>query len=125
MAQVIGFGPTLRDLTGVFNRLEDLVGGSKIDNESIVNLPNWLPLTFRIDAGEWFDVDAVELLSYRQTLNLREAVLTRELRFRDDAFHAYFSNPAYIGMITERFGPEVAAHIRNAGSTRLRRQLLE
>ena len=47
------------------------------------------------------------------------------LRFRDGAFHAYFSNPAYIGMITERFGPEVAAHIRNAGSTRLRRQLLE
>lgn len=70
---------------GVFNRLEDLVGGTKIDNESIVNLPNWLPLTFRIDEGEWFDVDAVELLSYRQTLNLREAVLTRELRFRDDA----------------------------------------
>ena len=47
------------------------------------------------------------------------------LRFRDGAFHAYFSNPAYIGMITERFGPEVAAHVRTAGSTRLRRRLLE
>ena len=50
-----------------------------------MNLPNWLPLTFRIDGGDWFDVDAVELLSYRQTLDLRGAVLTRELRFRDDA----------------------------------------
>ena len=50
-----------------------------------MNLPNWLPLTFRIDGGDWFDVDAVTLLSYRQTLDLRGAVLTRELRFRDDA----------------------------------------
>ncbi|MGV0871239.1 trehalose-phosphatase [Mycolicibacterium sp. XJ879] len=70
---------------GVYNRLEDLVGGTGIDNESLVNLPNWLPLTFRIDDGEWFDIDAVDVLTYRQTLNLREAVLTREVRFCDDA----------------------------------------
>ena len=50
-----------------------------------MNLPNWLPLTFRIDGGTWFDVDTVELLSYRQVLDIRGAVLTRELRFRDDA----------------------------------------
>ncbi len=61
------------------------MAGAEIDNESLVNLPNWLPLTFRIDGGDWFDVDAVTLLAYRQTLDLRGAVLTRELRFRDDA----------------------------------------
>ncbi len=70
---------------GVYNRLDDLIGGTRTDHESLVNLPNWLPLTFRIDGGDWFDVDAVTLLSYRQTLDLRGAVLTRELRFRDDA----------------------------------------
>lgn len=70
---------------GVFNRLVDVVDGVKAGNESMVNLPNWLPLTFRIDGGDWFDVDAVTLLSYRQTLDLRGAVLTRRLRFRDDA----------------------------------------
>ena len=70
---------------GVYNRLDDVVAGTTTDNESLVNLPNWLPLTFRIDGGDWFDVDAVTLLSYRQTLDLRGAVLTRELRFRDDA----------------------------------------
>jgi alpha,alpha-trehalase len=70
---------------GVYNRLGDAVGGTTTENESLVNLPNWLPLTFRIDGGDWFDVDAVTLLSYRQTLDLRGAVLTRELRFRDDA----------------------------------------
>jgi alpha,alpha-trehalase len=70
---------------GVYNRLDDLVGGNRTQHESLVNLPNWLPLTFRIDGGDWFDVDAAELLSYRQTFDLRGAVLTRELRFRDDA----------------------------------------
>ncbi len=59
--------------------------GTEIDNESLVNLPNWLSLTFRIDDGSWFDIDAVTVLSHRQTLDLRGAVLHREVRFRDDA----------------------------------------
>jgi len=70
---------------GVYNRLDEPVADTKTGNESLVNLPNWLPLTFRIGGGDWFDVDAVTLLSYRQTFDLRGAVLTRELRFRDDA----------------------------------------
>ena len=70
---------------GVYNRLDDIVGGKKTGHESLVNLPNWLPLTFRIDGGDWFDIDAVTLLSYRQTLDLRGALFTRELRFRDAA----------------------------------------
>jgi trehalose-phosphatase len=70
---------------GVYNRLVDDVSGTEIDNESLVNLPNWLPLTFRIDGGSWFDIDAVEVLSFRQTLDLRGAVLTRAVRFTDDA----------------------------------------
>jgi len=70
---------------GVYNRLVDDVSGTTIDNESLVNLPNWLPLTFRIDGGSWFDIDAVSVLSYRQTLDLRGAVLTREVCFRDGA----------------------------------------
>jgi alpha,alpha-trehalase len=70
---------------GVYNRLDGDVSGATISNESLVNLPNWLPLTFRIDGSTWFDIDAVTLLSYRQTLDLHGAVLTREFRFRDDA----------------------------------------
>ncbi|OBH30456.1 trehalose-phosphatase [Mycobacterium sp. E342] len=70
---------------GVYNRLDDLISGTRAEHESLVNLPNWLPLTFRINDGDWFDVDEVKLLSYRQTLDLRSAVLKRELRFRDGA----------------------------------------
>ncbi|WP_197283474.1 trehalose-phosphatase [Mycobacterium sp. Marseille-P9652] len=70
---------------GVYNRLFDTVSGVTIDNESLVNLPNWLPLTFRVDCGDWFDIDDVTVLSYRQTLETRGAVLTRDVRFRDGA----------------------------------------
>jgi alpha,alpha-trehalase len=70
---------------GVYNRLSDQVDGHTVTHESLVNLPNWLPLTFRINAGPWFDIDDVEVLSYSQTLDLRRAVLSREFRFRDNA----------------------------------------
>jgi trehalose-phosphatase len=72
-------------VAGVYNRLVDDVSGTAVDNESLVNLPNWLALTFRVDGGSWLDLDTVEVLSYRQILDLRSAVLTREVRFRDEA----------------------------------------
>ncbi len=68
---------------GCYNRLTSRVAGREVGDESIVNLPNWLPLTFRIEGGDWFDLSAVDLLAYRQELDLRRAVLRRELRFRD------------------------------------------
>lgn len=70
---------------GVYNQLDDVVAGRAIENESLVNLPNWLALTFRVNGSAWFHIDAAELLSYRQTFDLRHATLTRTLRFRDDA----------------------------------------
>ncbi|WP_420866044.1 trehalose-phosphatase [Mycobacterium lacus] len=71
--------------TVVYNTLTDQIAGRTVENESLVNLPNWLSLTFRIDGGAWFHVDDAELLFYRQTFDLRRATLTRRLRFRDDA----------------------------------------
>ncbi|MEU1999392.1 trehalose-phosphatase [Nocardia gamkensis] len=70
---------------GVYNRLTDQIGGHVIDNESLVNLPNWLPVTFRIDGGDWFALEAATLLDYRQQLDLRHAELVRRFRFRDRA----------------------------------------
>ncbi len=72
-------------VAGAFNRLSEEMSGRVVDNESIVNLPNWLPLTFRIEDGPWFRADDVELLEHEQRLDLREATLVRRLRFRDDA----------------------------------------
>jgi alpha,alpha-trehalase len=70
---------------GCYNRLVSDVAGRQVENEDLVNLPNWLPLTFRVDGGPWFDLAAVELLAYRQELDLRAGVLHRRLRVRDAA----------------------------------------
>ncbi|MGD2076516.1 MAG: glycosyl hydrolase family 65 protein [Gammaproteobacteria bacterium] len=72
-------------VAGCYNRLRSDVAGEVIENESLVNVPNWLPLAFRIDDGDWLEPADVELLSLRQTLDIRHALLKRSLRFRDSA----------------------------------------
>lgn len=46
------------------------------------------------------------------------------LKFRDDAFHAYFCNPAYLEMIAAEFGQPVREHIERITASRLKRKLL-
>ncbi|HWX50831.1 MAG TPA: glycoside hydrolase family 65 protein [Roseomonas sp.] len=71
---------------GLYNRLADRIEGELTFNESVPNLPNWLPLTFRI-AGEsrWFRFGEMELLEYRHALDTRRGLACRELRLRDAA----------------------------------------
>ncbi|HSL59678.1 MAG TPA: glycosyl hydrolase family 65 protein [Acidimicrobiales bacterium] len=71
-------------LAGLYDRLTSEVAGREIENEDLVNITNWLPLTFRIDDGDWFCVDDVAIVEYRQTLDLRRGVLVRRIVFRDD-----------------------------------------
>ena len=70
-------------LAGCWNRLRDQVAGQAVDNESLVNVPNWLPVTFAIDDGDWLDLARVELVTQQHELDLRRGVLTRRLRIRD------------------------------------------
>ncbi|HEX5495237.1 MAG TPA: glycosyl hydrolase family 65 protein [Mycobacteriales bacterium] len=72
-------------IAGVYNRLSSDVAGRIVQNEDLVNVPNWLPTTFRIEGGDWFDLAGVDILDYRQTLDLRRGMLTRLIRFRDGA----------------------------------------
>ncbi|HEU5031800.1 MAG TPA: glycosyl hydrolase family 65 protein [Spirillospora sp.] len=76
-------------VAGCYDRLTAQIGGQVADNADLVNVPNWLPLTFRAAGGEWFDLDRASeegrLLSYEQELDLRRGVLTRLLRCRDAA----------------------------------------
>ncbi|VEG56550.1 trehalose 6-phosphatase [Mycolicibacterium aurum] len=71
-------------VAGVYNRLTDTVAGTPVDNESLVNLPNWLPATFRIDGGSWFDIDTAHVSSYRLSLDLRRATWIRDFVIRDE-----------------------------------------
>jgi alpha,alpha-trehalase len=66
-----------------YNRLQTEIAGRTVENEDLVNLPNWLPLSFRIADGKWFNLMAFEILSYRQELDLKRGILLRTVRFRD------------------------------------------
>ncbi len=70
-------------LAGGYNRLKTEIEGRVIENEDLVNMPNWLPLNFRPVGGEWFSLAAMEILDYRQELDLKRGILHRTVRFRD------------------------------------------
>jgi trehalose/maltose hydrolase-like predicted phosphorylase len=70
-------------LAGGYNRLQTDIAGQVIENEDLVNLPNWLPLCFRPKDGEWLNLNRDEVVSYRQELDLRAGVLVRRMRVRD------------------------------------------
>jgi alpha,alpha-trehalase len=69
-------------VAGCYNRLATEIAGQALQHEDLVNVPNWLPLTFRAAGGGWFSLQAVEILSYRQVLDVRRGLLTRDIRFR-------------------------------------------
>ncbi|HEX6221654.1 MAG TPA: glycosyl hydrolase family 65 protein [Acidimicrobiia bacterium] len=70
-------------VAGVYNRLTDEISGRRVENESLVNLPNWLPVAFRVEDDEWFSIDEVEILFFRQALEMHRGILSREVRFVD------------------------------------------
>ena len=70
-------------LAGGYNRHTSLIDGRSVEHEDLVNLPNWLPFSFRIDDGDWFDLRKVEILVYRQELDLRRGLYRRTVRIRD------------------------------------------
>jgi alpha,alpha-trehalase len=70
-------------LAGGYNRPKSAIAGRVIEHEDLVNLPNWLYLTFRLEDGDWLDIREAEILSYRQTLHLKHGMFCRTLRFRD------------------------------------------
>jgi len=68
---------------GLFNRLVSWVEGDALEHESMVNLPNWLPLTFRSGTGPWFGEEGWKIVEHHQVLDLRRAVLTRSMVVSD------------------------------------------
>jgi trehalose/maltose hydrolase-like predicted phosphorylase/beta-phosphoglucomutase-like phosphatase (HAD superfamily) len=70
-------------VAGLYNRARTEIAGRTVENEDLVNVPNWLPLGFRVADGPWFDVQQADVLDHRLELNLRQGTLTRYLRWQD------------------------------------------
>jgi beta-phosphoglucomutase family hydrolase len=62
---------------GFYNRLRSPVDGRDSEHESMVNLPDWLPLSFRPHGGDWLDLTTTHVADYRQDLDLRHGILHR------------------------------------------------
>jgi trehalose/maltose hydrolase-like predicted phosphorylase len=72
-------------LASGYNRLTTEIAGRAVENEDLVNWPNWLPVAVRPEDGasEWFNPRTPGLLQYRQDLDLRRGLYRRCVRFRD------------------------------------------
>ncbi|QVJ02269.1 glycoside hydrolase family 65 protein [Nocardiopsis eucommiae] len=63
-------------VAGCYDRAVSTVADRRVDNEDLVNVPNWLPLTFRPEDGDWFGEPAAGL-PQRTELDMRRGTLTR------------------------------------------------
>lgn len=72
-------------LAGGYNRLTTEIAGRAVENEDLVNFPNWLYLTFRAEGEDWLNLRALEVLQYEQLLDMRSGVLERSARVKDRA----------------------------------------
>lgn len=71
---------------GCYNRLTSQVAGRRVENEDMVNLPNWLPLRFRAaSSDDWLSPDTDKVLGHRLSLDLRGGTLERTVRYEDTA----------------------------------------
>jgi beta-phosphoglucomutase family hydrolase len=70
-------------LAGGYNRLKTKIAGRIVENEDLVNIPNWLCLNFRNLGEEWFELKDVKVLFYRQSLIIKKGILNRTICFRD------------------------------------------
>ena len=69
---------------GCYNRLRDEIGGQVVENESMVNLPNWLDLRFAIDGRRvGRPLAGARCCSTGSSWTCGADCLSRELRFAD------------------------------------------
>jgi alpha,alpha-trehalase len=70
-------------VAGLYNQLVTEIAGRKVVNEDLVNVPNWLPLQFRVAGGAWFDIQQAHVLDHRLELDMRHGTLMRQLQWQD------------------------------------------
>lgn len=72
-------------LAGVYNRLTSVVAGREVEDEHLVNAPNWLLFDLRIGDGSWWSAGGVRVGAERRELDLCRGVLTRTAELTDPA----------------------------------------
>lgn len=64
-------------LAGIYNRLVGTVHGRRLEEEQLVNVPNWLPVDVGIGDGCWWSRGQLTSHTERRELDLRRGLLVR------------------------------------------------
>ena len=73
-------------ISGLYNRLISKVAGWDLENEDFVNIPNWLPIQFRIEGNEWFEFKpepSYEIEKIHRKLDLKTGELKKIMIVKD------------------------------------------
>ncbi|MBW2558275.1 MAG: beta-phosphoglucomutase family hydrolase [Deltaproteobacteria bacterium] len=70
-------------IAGMYNKLGTKIQNKIIYNNDFVNCPNWLLIEFKIGYGNYISPLKMELLSYRQTLDMKRGALERFIVCKD------------------------------------------
>lgn len=86
------------------------------------------PMYHTAKKNGWALPDSYEgyaFLSYEsQPLPTKHLSAAEVLRFRDDAWQKYFTNPGYLGLVERRFGPQERRNVENMATISLKRKIL-
>lgn len=70
-------------IAGVYNKLASKIEGREVWNEDLVNVTNWLNITFRVGKCRWLDINNTKLNSVRRRLSFQDGVLSRDMIVTD------------------------------------------
>ena len=70
-------------IAGVYNKLPSVIFRKTIYNNDFVNCPNWLLIELKIGDSEYINPLQMELIYYKHDLNMKDAVVSREIVFKD------------------------------------------
>ena len=86
------------------------------------------PLYYTAKANGWklpSSPSGYGFLSYdSEPLPTKHLSAAQVLKFRDDAWQKYFTNPAYLQSVEKTFGPQQRKNVEAMASIRLKRKLL-
>ncbi|MER6733237.1 glycoside hydrolase family 65 protein [Streptomyces puniciscabiei] len=71
-------------VAGCYDRLTSEIAGRRVENEDMVNLPNWLPLRFRPVGGAWLTPDSAPVTEHLLILHLDPGLLERRTSYALD-----------------------------------------
>ncbi|MCK9498046.1 MAG: hypothetical protein M0Q45_00915 [Bacteroidales bacterium] len=63
-------------MSGVYNKLISEINAEKISWHEIVNCPNWVFASFKIEEEEWFNFKDVKLIDFERRLDLKKGILS-------------------------------------------------